>query len=123
MSLKYLFDLREGYNSVKKAFILILLLSFFKTASSQTTIQASEANKHIGDSVTVIDKLYGGIHLNSGLTLLNIGGDHPNQPLVLMIKASDRTKFSFKPAEEKNLLGQIRHIFRQKTNYRIIPSS
>ena len=82
---------------MKKALTLILLVSFFKTASSQTTIQASEANMHIGDSVTVIEKVYGAILLKSGLALLNIGGDHPNQPLVLMIKAPDRTKFSFKP--------------------------
>ena len=84
---------------MKKALTLILLVSFFKTASSQNTIQAPEANKHIGDSVTVIDKVFGGIHLKSGLTLLNIGGDHPNQPLVLMIKPGDRPKFSFKPEE------------------------
>ena len=30
---------------------------------------------------------------------MNIGGDHPNQPLVLIIKPGVRAKFSFKPEE------------------------
>jgi hypothetical protein len=77
----------------------VLVLSSF-IGFSQTKITAQEASKHIGDSVLVLDKVYGGIILSNAMTLLNVGNDFPNHLLVVMIRSEDRAKFKFKPEEQ-----------------------
>ena len=84
---------------MKKLFVCFLLAICGGTASSQTGISAKEASLRIGDSVTVMDKVYGGRLLSNGMTLLNLGGDFPNHLLVVMIKSEDRAKFNYKPEE------------------------
>jgi micrococcal nuclease len=83
----------------KIAFILFIGLASVKTYA-QTTIAAKDAAKHIGESVTICDKIYGGKFLDGpGLTLLDVGGAHPNEVLTLLIKGDDRKKFTGNPEE------------------------
>lgn len=71
------------------------------TASAQTMIAAKDAAKHIGDSVTVTDKVFGGKAFSpSNMTLLDIGGYNPNQLLTIMIPGADRAKFKGAPEND-----------------------
>ncbi|MBS1509502.1 MAG: hypothetical protein JST86_01580 [Bacteroidetes bacterium] len=77
--------------------LLIALLSY-----SQTEIKLEEVSKHVGDSVKVCGKIYGGIFLerSSGTpTFLNVGGAYPNNPLTIVIWADVRKQFEQKPEE------------------------
>jgi micrococcal nuclease len=86
-----------------KGLIVFVLLGFsVVSAYSQTKITAQEASKHIGDSVTVFDKVYGVKLLDNGMTLLNMGAEYPNHLLVVMIKSEDKAKFAYKPEEQLN---------------------
>lgn len=85
---------------MKKNILLVitLFISFF--AHAQQQIKIEELNKHIGDSVTVCTKIYGGIYLDKSsekITLLNAGGVYPNAPLTLLIKANTRKQFKEAP--------------------------
>jgi hypothetical protein len=83
----------------KLAFILFIGFASVKTFA-QTTIDAKDAAKHVGESVIINDKIYGGKFLaGPGLTLLDVGGSHPNEALVLLIKGDDRKKFASGPED------------------------
>ncbi|TDW96309.1 S1/P1 nuclease [Dinghuibacter silviterrae] len=44
------------------------------------------------------DKVYGGRYFdNSGMTLLNLGGEYPNQKMTVVIRGEDRSKFKDAP--------------------------
>ena len=87
---------------MKKISLLLFIAFVSAKAFSQTpvTIPAKEAAKHIGETVTICDKIYGGKFLEGpGLTLLDMGGAHPNEVLTLLIKGDDRKKFKTAPEE------------------------
>lgn len=78
----------------------ILFLGF--SASAQTKITPDEAAKHIGDSVTVCGKIFGGRYFDRSenkITLLNMGAAYPQSPLTIVIEANSRKNFSNKPEE------------------------
>lgn len=76
----------------------------------------SNISEALGDSVVVVEKIYGGRYLSSSsLTLLNVGGNYPNQKLTLVIKGADRDKFKFKP--EVHLKGKFAIITGMLTSY------
>lgn len=83
-----------------KKLIILGIFSFIiigKT-SAQTQIAAKDAAKHIGDSVSITDKVFGGkLFTPSNMTLLDIGGYNPNQLLTIMIPGADRGKFKGQP--------------------------
>lgn len=83
----------------KLLFSTALVLAAAFTASAQTTtIPAKEAAKHIGETVTITDKLFGGkLFDNTKMTLLDVGGYNPNQALTIMIPGEDRSKFKGAP--------------------------
>lgn len=85
-----------------KKFAFLLLIGFASAKSfAQTTIAAKDAAKHIGENVTICDKVFGGKFLaGPGLTLLDMGGAHPNELLTLLIKGDDRKKFTQAPEEK-----------------------
>ncbi|WP_207425690.1 hypothetical protein [Pedobacter sp. SYSU D00535] len=84
---------------MKKLTVLAFVL-FSLNAASQTKIKASDAGKHIGDSVSITETVSGGRYLESAsLTLLNLGGVFPNQLLTLVIRGEDRAKFKANPEE------------------------
>jgi hypothetical protein len=76
----------------------VTLITF--SAFSQTIIAAKDAAKHMGQTVTVTEKVYGGQYTAFNITLLNIGGYEPNRGLIIMIPAADRSKFKGKPEED-----------------------
>ncbi len=87
-----------------KKFILLTGLCVSLTgikAFSQTTIAAKDAAKHLNEKVIVCDKVYGGKFLSgSNLTLVDVGGSHPDELLTLIIKGDDRKKFKNPPEED-----------------------
>ncbi|HEV7782869.1 MAG TPA: hypothetical protein VGO58_16450 [Chitinophagaceae bacterium] len=82
---------------MKKTGLAALALFFGFIATAQQEISISELDKHIGDSVKVCTKIYGGIYLDRSKgspTLLNAGGAYPNAPLTILIWDDVRKKFS-----------------------------
>lgn len=62
------------------------------------TVPSNEVLKHIGEYVTVCDKVYSTrLMEGSNMTLLNLGGNYPNQTLTVMISGADRSKFKEQP--------------------------
>lgn len=92
---------------MKRCVLAAIAALLFMTAHSQTEIKIDELNQHIGDSVTICTKIFGGIHLEkSKITLLNAGGDYPNAPLTLVIWDESRAKFKEAPEtfyKDKNI--------------------
>jgi hypothetical protein len=86
---------------MKNLFITTLsILLFCSVASAQTKIAAKDASKHIGDTVTISDKIYSTKLIeNTNMVLLDMGGSHPDQLLTIVIKGEDRSKFDNKPEE------------------------
>ena len=82
---------------MKNLLTLALACLLSATAYSQTKITGAEISKHIGDSVTVIDKVYGNKVLDNGTILLNLGAQYPNQLLVVVIDNNLLLKADFKP--------------------------
>lgn len=77
------------------AFLLVCINSF-----GQTKITAKDAPKHLNENVMVCDQIFGGKYLSgAGLTLIDVGGSHPNELLTLVIKADDRKKFTSPPED------------------------
>ena len=84
-----------------KLLISLLMLIAGLSALGQAKITAAEAAKHLNEKVTVCDKVFGGKYLNNaGLTLLDVGGSHPNELLTLVIKSDDRKKFKTPPEDD-----------------------
>jgi DNA/RNA endonuclease YhcR with UshA esterase domain len=84
---------------IKLFFSAVLLLACC-SAFSQTKITAKDAAKHLKEKVMVCDQVFGGKYLSGpGLTLIDVGGSHPNELLTLVIKGDDRKKFKNQPEE------------------------
>jgi micrococcal nuclease len=74
------------------------LLNITTAAFGQTKISAKEAASHIGETVTVCDKVYSTKLIDgSNMTLLNLGDYYPKQLLTVVIKGKDRSKFKDAP--------------------------
>jgi hypothetical protein len=93
-----IFAQRPG--QMKKLSILAIVLFFAFSVKAQTEVKIEDIAKHVGDSVTVCTKIYGGIYLdrsNGTPTLLNAGGAYPNAPLTIFMGADARAKFKEAP--------------------------
>jgi hypothetical protein len=76
---------------------LLAALFTFK-ASAQATIAAKDAGRHMGQVVTICDKVYNGKFISaSNTTVLYLGGDYPNQALTVVISGAGRGKFKGRP--------------------------
>jgi hypothetical protein len=87
---------------MKKATSLVIAILFSFASFAQTEIKLEEVGKHVGDSVKVCAKIYGGIFLDRSKdtpTFLNVGGAYPNNPLTIVIWADLRKAFEQKPEE------------------------
>ena len=74
------------------------MLLFAGTSMAQTTVPAGKAVRHLGETVTVCAKVFGGkLIAASNAILLDVGGDHPNPELVVMIPGPDKSKFRGRP--------------------------
>lgn len=82
------------------SFIVTLLITF--SASAQTEIKLEDVKNHVGDSVKLIGKIYGGKYIKSikgSPTFLDVGGKYPNAPLTLVIWENVRKQFASAPEE------------------------
>ena len=84
---------------------LAVAICFFISTycNAQQKIEIGQVNEHIGDSITVCAKVFGGIFLSSAKnqpTFLNVGGAYPNQPLTVVIWNNTRKLFAYKPEEK-----------------------
>jgi hypothetical protein len=89
---------------LKFSFLLGLVLSAGVVASAQVrTIPAADAAKHVGDSVTICDKVYSARWLENAKnqpTFLNLGETYPNQLLTVVIWEDVRKSLGYKPEEK-----------------------
>ena len=85
---------------MKTLFVAIASLLISVNCLAQTRIEAKDAAKHLNEEVSICDKVFGGkFFTSSSLTLLDIGGNHPNEFLTVVIKAEDRKKFTSAPED------------------------
>lgn len=86
----------------KTLFSISICVTVCLHAAAQQKITPAEVNKHIGDSVIVCGKIYGGKFLDAAKnqpTFLNMGAVYPNQLLTIVIWGNTRKLFSYKPEE------------------------
>ncbi len=80
--------------------LAILFTSFSATAQN---ITPDEAAKHMGDTVTVCGKIYGGKYFDNSpknkVTLLNMGAAFPKSPLTIVINGENRKNFKQAPED------------------------
>jgi len=84
---------------MKKITTTLLSLFIVAAATAQTSIKLEDVSKHIGDSVTVCGKVAGMRYFENSKnkpTFLNIGANHPNQLLTVVIWEASRALFTTK---------------------------
>ena len=85
---------------MKRGLVAIVSLFLVFAAQAQKEISIDSLSQHIGDSVVVCTKIYGGIYLERSKgtpTFLNAGAAYPNAPLTVVIWADARAKFKEAP--------------------------
>lgn len=103
-----------------KRVILIIILFISSRAYSQINIELGDISNHIGDSVMIDAKIYGGKYFENvkdSPTLLNVGADYPDAPLVLVIWNDVRKQF-YKQSPEVILKGKNCLIFGKLALYK-----
>jgi hypothetical protein len=73
------------------AFILLFCLSFTVKAQQKEmkqTIDLADAKSHLDKEVTLCDTVYGLKIVSDTLTLLNMGGNYPNQKFTIAIRGN-----------------------------------
>ncbi|MGZ4118634.1 MAG: hypothetical protein ACXVPY_14195 [Bacteroidia bacterium] len=82
-------------------FALLFILSWLTISTiAQTEIKLGDVQNHIGDSVRLQAKIYGGKYLKPAKgspTFLDVGGNYPNAPLTLVIWNDVRKQFQEPP--------------------------
>ena len=82
---------------------LVLFIEIFfclLTPQAQVRITKEEINNHIGDSVILCNRIYGGganARMPDSPTYLYVGNDFPKQILTVMISKKDRLQFGDRP--------------------------
>jgi hypothetical protein len=87
---------------MKKISATLLSLFIAVAVTAQTSIKLEDVSKHVGDSVTVCGKVSGMRYFENSKnkpTFLNIGANHPNQLLTVVIWETARALFSSKVEE------------------------
>lgn len=78
-------------------FALLFILSWLTISTiAQTEIKLKDVQNHIGDSVRLQARIYGGKYLKPAKgspTFLAVGGNYPNAPLTLVIWDDVRKQF------------------------------
>lgn len=87
---------------MRQIIVAAILVISSLSSYAQTKITPDEAAKHIGDSVTVCGKIFGGKYFDRAenkITLLNMGAAYPQSPLTIVIDEAGRKNFTTKPEE------------------------
>lgn len=88
--------MKKGYPAI------IFLLCCSILAHAQSRIPSIEAQKYVGERVTITGKIVGAKIISafrSRQTILYTGSAFPNQHLALVIQQEDRKYFPYKPEE------------------------
>jgi hypothetical protein len=75
------------------------------SSSAQQEIKIEDVKNHVGDSVRLMAKIYGGKYLKSSKdspTFLDVEGKYPNAPLTLVIWSDVRSQFKTPPEKLYN---------------------
>jgi hypothetical protein len=86
-----------------KKILFFALIAICSKFSFGQTFTPEEATKHIGDSIKVCGKIFGGRFFetsNNAPTLLNMGAAYPASPLTIMIPGVVRVKMGYAPEIE-----------------------
>lgn len=93
-----------------KKFLALLALAISSASSAQKQVDLKDIGSHIGDTVKVCGKIFGGKFLSKAKgtpTFLNMGGEYPDQLLTIVIWAKEReTIRQAKGAPETELVGK-----------------
>jgi DNA/RNA endonuclease YhcR with UshA esterase domain len=86
---------------MKKLFLSVMIFCAAVISASAQKITPDDAAKHIGETVTICGKIYGGKYFDNGnkMTLLNMGAAYPKSPLTIVINAEDRKNFKNAPED------------------------
>ena len=85
-----------------KYLLIIILVSFTLASFAQKEIKIEDARNHIGDSIKIFSKIYGGKYFEAvkgSPTILNLGGPFPNPLLTIVIWDDARKLFKKAPEE------------------------
>ena len=88
---------------MKKIILICTILFLAKIGIAQQTFTPEDAAKHVGDSITVCGKIFGGRFFETSTntpTLLNMGAAFPNSPITVMIPGNVRAKLGYAPEIE-----------------------
>eukprot|EP01037_Dinobryon_pediforme_P016262 gene16262-16441_t len=100
-----------------KLAICLVISVFTSRAWGQAHIDIKDAAKHLNEKVTICDSIFNVKYLTQAdITLIDVGGEHPNELLTLVIKGDDRKKFKTPP--EKSLKGKKVCITGQIVDYK-----
>jgi hypothetical protein len=94
---RFIFDKRQ---KMKKGLVAIAGLFLVSSLKAQKEIPIDSLRQHVGDSVIVCTKIYGGLFLDmhkDSLTILNAGARYPNSPLTILIPINARRQFKDPP--------------------------
>ena len=72
----------------KLLLISIVTLLFASKVSAQETSPLSDPKKYLGKTVTLCETIYSLNIMSDTLTLLNMGGSHPDQKFIVAIKGN-----------------------------------
>lgn len=87
---------------MKKILLLAFVLLFVKNNYAQV-LTPEDATKHIGDSIKVCGKIFGGHFFetsNGAPTLLNMGAAYPASPITIVLYNDVRIKMGYLPEIE-----------------------
>jgi hypothetical protein len=87
---------------MKKLFTLIAFIGFTQFGFAQT-LTPDEAAKHVGETVKVCGKIFGGRFFetsNNCPTLLNMGAAYPSSPITIMLTLEVRNKLGYVPEQQ-----------------------
>ncbi len=95
-----LFKTINHQNTMKKLFSVVALFVGMQFALHAQNIKPEDAANHLGETVTVCGKIFGGKFFDkSEMTLLNMGAAFPKSPLTIVIAKDDRKNFKTAPEE------------------------
>src|SRR5437773_271730 len=90
-------------------YLLIIIFAGFTAVSfAQEEIKIEDAKSHIGDSIKIFSKIYGGKYLKAekgSPTFLNLGGPFSHSLVTILI--SDNARKLFKKAPEQYYQGAL----------------
>lgn len=85
---------------MKKISLITVVFIFSNTAFCQNVTNIDSLANHVGEKVTVCNKVYGTKFLdqvNKQPTFLNLGAAYPDNPLTVVIFGDDRKNFKEAP--------------------------